>query len=105
MKKSILGVAFILYILGVAVIVDWITFCEKNNELSGDFIHLKAKYISRFPNFIQPFFNLNPQPAAVFFGLGFIAAGSVFIRQNHKAYKVLAITSFAFGAWNLFSIM
>ncbi len=105
MKKLLLFLAFTLYIIGIAVIIDWILFCEKNTDLYDDFIGLKAKYINRFPDFIKPFFNLHPQPAAIFFALGFIIAGIIFIKQNQRIYKILAITSFLFGAWNLFSIM
>ncbi len=103
--KKLLPLAFILYITGVSVIIDWIIFCERNNDLYGDFIDLKAKYINRFPDFAKPFFSLNPQPAAIFFALGFIIAGIIFIKQSQRIYKIFAITSFLFGAWNLFSIM
>jgi hypothetical protein len=103
--KKLLPLAFILYITGIAGIADWIIFCERNNDLYDDFIDLKAKYINRFPDFTKPFFSLNPQPAAIFFTLGFIMAGIIFIKQNQRIYKILAITSFLFGAWNLFSIM
>ena len=103
--KKLLPLAFILYITGVAVIIDWILFCERNSDLYDDFIDLKSKYINRFPDFAKPFFSLNPQPAAIFFVIGFIIAGIIFIKQNQLIYKILAITSFLFGAWNLFSIM
>lgn len=103
--KKLLPLAFILYITGIAVIADWIIFCERNNDLYGDFLALKIKYDNRFPDFAKPFFSLNPQPAGIFFVLGFIIAGIIFIKQSLRIYKILAITSFLFGAWNLFSIM
>ncbi len=111
MKKTVLYVAFILYFNGIAVIIDWILFFDNNIELYHDFKTVKAHYISRFPNLLIPFFSLHPSPATLFFALGFMFSGFIFIKQKqkqkhkHKVYLILAITSFLFGMWNLFTLM
>jgi len=105
MKKFLIYLAFTLYIIGIAVIIDWFVFCNDNSDLFDDFISLKTKYVNRFPDYIKPFFNRNPQPAAIIFVFTFTIAGIIFIKQKHRIYKILAVTSFFFGAWYLFSIM
>ena len=105
MKNLILYLAFFFYIIGITVIIDWFNFVEKNNDLYDDFPELKTKYINRFPEYIKPLFELNPQPAAIIFFVIFTISGIIFLRQKQKTFNVIAITSFIFAFWNLFSIM
>ncbi len=104
MKKRIV-LALITCIVGIIYILDWIIFAEQNVDLHDDFPALKAKYVSRFPEFIKPLIESNPQPAAILFAILFALCGAVFIRENKVIFKVLAVTSFILAFWNLFSIM
>ena len=105
MKTIMLYFAVLFYAIGVVVIIDWFIFLEKHNDLYDDFPELKTKYISRFPAYLKSLFELNPQPAAIIFFFTFTVSGIIFLQQKHKGYTILAVTSFIFGMWNLFSIM
>jgi hypothetical protein len=104
MKRSNI-LALVAYKIGILYMLDWLLFVEKNNDLVDDFPTLKAKYVARFPDFIQPLLERNPQPAALLFTLLFCASGLVFMRNNNLVFKILGITSFLFAFWNLFSVM
>lgn len=104
MKKTTI-LALIIYAFGIVYMLDWIIFATQNDALHDDFPALKAKYVSRFPEFIKPMIESNPQPAAILFAILFALCGVVFIRENKVIFKVLAVTSFILAFWNLFSIM
>ncbi len=101
MKKFYLYLAFILYVTGVAVIIDWFFFWE--NNYNGSFKELKRNYINHFPDLLQAFFN--SRLSAVFFMVSFIFAGIILIKQKHFVYKIIGVTSLIFALWNLFTIM
>ncbi len=105
MKKRVF-VALLMYTIGVVKIIDWFIFWEKNKEIAlRNFQELKFKFIARFPDFLKPLFFKNPEPATVISIILFIIAGIIFFKEKKIFYKVLAITSFIFAFWNLFSIM
>ena len=103
--RKINFVGIIFYVLGICYISDWIIFINNNDDLYDDFPTLKEKYIERFPDFAKPLIYLNPQPAAIICAIFFVTSGYIFIRSNSIFFKILAITSFIFSAWNLLSII
>lgn len=105
MKKRIY-IAFTLYFIGLINIIDWYVFWYQNETLAKqDFKILKIKYIERFPDFLKPLYDNNPQPAAIIFVIILTIAGIIFIQEKKKIYTFFGITSFLFAFQNLFSIM
>ena len=101
MKKIYLCLAFVLYAVGVFVIVDWIVFAE--NDQSDSFYELKAIYISHFPEFLQSFFN--ERLSALVFVFTFTVAGLIFLDHKSRGYRILGISSFLLAFWEIFSLM
>lgn len=104
MKKAIIPTLF-FFICGIAYMLDWIIFAEKNNDLYDGFPELKAKYVSRFPEALHLLFENNPQPAAILAFIVFTVCGFVFFKNNTIIFKVLGVIAFLLAFWNLFSIM
>lgn len=105
MKKRIL-LALLMFTIGLVKIIDWFIFWEKNKEIAlRNFQELKIKFISRFPDFLKPLFIKNPEPATLISIVLFTMAGIIFLKEKNIFYRVLAIMSFIFGFWNLFSLM
>ncbi len=101
MNKHYLILAFVFFIASVFALVDWIIFWETNYQ--GDFPELREAYINHFPNVLQPFFN--SKLSTFFFVLASSAAGSIFLKQQHLIYKLLAASSFLLAFWYLFTLM
>ncbi len=98
--------SFTLYLIGVSKIVDWFIFCNQNRELKNDnYSAFIAKYHNHFPSSIEPLFNARPEPAALISVVIFSIAGIIFLKTKSLFYKILAISSFVFAFWNLFSVM
>ena len=105
MKLKII-IAFVLYLVGIAKIIDWFIFWEENKEVAlRDYAQLKEKFISRFPESLQPLFSKNPEPATVISIIFFLIAGIIFLKERKTVFTVIAITSFFFAFWSLFSLM
>ena len=102
-KTNILALFF--YAFGVVYLMDWIIFAERNDDLHDDFPALKAKYVARFPDFLKPLIETNPQPAAIIFTILFSVCGIILVQNRNIILKILGATSFLFAFWNLFSIM
>jgi len=101
-------IAFILLIIGLIYVTDWIVFSiqEENERMSWE--DFKLKYIKRFPDFFQPMV----RDAVLFtfiFMTCFAIAGLIFIRDfindNKKVYFILGIFSFVMAGWQIFSLM
>ena len=104
--KSKLILVFTFYFLGLLKIIDWLLFCNSDNNFKTlKYNELKIKYISRFPDVMKPLFDSKPELASVisFFIIGI--AGYIFIKMNSKFYIALGFSAFLLAVWNLFSIM
>ena len=101
MNKPYLITAFVFFLGAVSVLLDWIIFWEINYQ--GNFPKLSEGYIKHFPNFLQPFFN--SKLSTFFFVLASSAAGSIFLKQQHLIYKLLAASSYLLAFWYLFTLM
>lgn len=99
-------VAFFLFMLGSAKIIDWFVFCEKNRQLkSENYEAFKIRYVAHFPDWLKPLFNSRPEIAATISVALFVIAGFLFLKAESMFFRVLAIVSFLLAFWNLFSIM
>lgn len=108
MKKNLskIIIAFALYFLGIAKIIDWLIFCSQNRALKEkDYPIFITKYETKFPTWLQPLFNTRPDLAAIISVVFFAISGMVFINQKNLFYKILGATAFLFSFWNLFSLM
>src|SRR5258705_10101482 len=104
MKIKII-LALIFYVLGIVRIIDWIIFWDQHKELAlknrNVFI---TKYVERFPDYIKAVFTSKYQLDTVLSIVLFVTAGLIFLKKKNLFYKVLAITSFVFAFWNLFTL-
>lgn len=103
--KKIDILALSLYALGLVYLLDWFLFVGNNDPLADDFVALKAKYVARFPEALQPMVENDPQPAAILFVLVFGFCGFLFVRKEHVGFRILGVTAFLLAFWNWFSIM
>ena len=101
MNKVYLFTALVFFLVGVYIFIDWVVFWE--NYYNGDFHEFQKKYIEHFPVFLQSFFD--SRLSTLFSIFTFALSGYIFLNQKYIAYKILAITSFIFAAWNLFTLM
>lgn len=105
MKFKII-VAYILYIVGIAKIIDWFIFWYNNESLALSNRPLFLEnYVSRFPSFLKLLFSSKYELDALISIIIFIIAGLIFINEPNKILKTLAVTAFLFAFWNLFSLM
>jgi hypothetical protein len=97
--------AFLLLAAGVADILDWMLFSDpvKNNK-PFDFELYKEKYIEHLPAFLRPLYQPPIIITSICF-LFFIIAGALFLKEQKKPYKYLAVFSFLLAFWELFSLM
>lgn len=99
-------VASILYLIGFVRIIDWFIFLQNNKSFNAPFsAELKLKYINIFSLFLQPLFPNNPEPATILSFICFVISGIVFLQSRNRFFIVIAISSFFFSFWNLFSLM
>lgn len=108
MKKKIilLTLSSILFLLGVVKIIDWFVFCSQNRELKKNSYSLFiSKYETKFPNWLQPFFNTRPDLAAIISVIFFIIAGAIFVNEKQMIFTIVGVISFILAFWNLFSLM
>lgn len=105
MKAKII-IASMIYFVGIAKIIDWIIFWHNNKNLAlsnrAEFLN---KYVSRFPVALKSLIENKPETAAIISILFFAVAGWIFIKQESKVFKFIAVTAFLFAFWNLFSLM
>lgn len=99
-----LSIAFILLLLGIAWVADWIIFAVQQENEQLPWNDFRLKYIARFPQSLQPFV-ANAVLVTCTCMLCFIIAGIIFIKEKRKPYTVLAIFAFIMAAWQLFSLM
>lgn len=99
-----LFLAFFLLLTGIASIVDWILFSANNKQKPFDFAALKLKYEAHLPAFLRPLFHPPIIITGIYF-LFFVVAGLIFLKEQKKGFKILAIFSFLLAFWELFSLM
>jgi len=102
MKSKIL-IAFILLLVGLVYVVDWIIFSTREENESMPWEDFKIKYYKRFPEVLRslietPLFTL-------LIILCFVSAGIIFVNKKQRAYLILGWFSFLMAGWQLFSLM
>ena len=103
MKPRVI-LAFLLLLLGLACVTDWIIFSSRKENESLEWYALKAKYVQHFPGFLQPLV----QNAVLFTFiclLCFLIAGLILVKQKSKVYLAIAVFCFLMASWQLFSLM
>ncbi len=78
-------IAFLLFLLGLARIIDWIIFCSIEEYKILGWTEFKLKYYRRFPETLQP---LLPKYQLLTFGCiaCFVVAGIIFIKQRGRCF-------------------
>jgi hypothetical protein len=107
MKKSrlLIGLAFILYILGVLKIIHWNWYWNNNNEQrQQNYFKFIENYRESISKYI-PAYKEYPYMLEIISVFIFCIAGYIFIKQKTLFFKILAISSFLLAFWNLFSLM
>ena len=98
--------AYLLYVIGLLKIIDWMIFWENNKksaiEHHSEFIN---RYIEHLPHYLRPVFTTKPEMAAVISVIIFAIAGIILIKEKNIIHKIVGWSAFFFGFCNLFSIM
>ncbi len=103
MKPKLL-IAFILLLIGLIYVADWIVFSTREQNESMPWEDFKIKYYKRFPEVLQPL--IINYPFLTFFSMFcFVGAGLIFINRKGRAYFILGLFSFLMAGWQLFSLM
>lgn len=97
--------AFVLYALGLAKMIDQFIYREMYSYLAHDPAALQQRYVDRFPGFLQPLFGGKPEPATIICVVLFTVSGLLLWAEEEMWPKVVALTAFILAFWNLFSTM
>ncbi len=102
MRTKIL-IAFILLLIGLIYLVDWIVFSiQEENEILG-WTDFKLKYYKRFPEVLRSLIQTHLFTLLIIFC--FAGAGLIFINEKKRVYFILGLFSFLMAAWQVFSLM
>lgn len=102
--KGRLIIAFILFLLCLARIVNWIYFSTRKENENLEMTELNLKYVKTLPAFLQPLF----QKPIIDTGICILfltISGLLLIKEKKKIFFALAILSFVLAFWQLFSLM
>lgn len=102
--KIRLLIAFFLFGVGLARMVDWIIFSTNRKYSDLDWETFKIKYVERLPDFLQPLYK-SPVVITTICILVFTVAGVLFLKEKRRSFFVIAIFSFVLAFWQLFSLM
>ena len=103
MKKKIL-LAFVLLIIGLVDVADWIIFSTSEGNENLSWTEFKSKYVARFPEFVQPLYQ-KPVITTTILIIFFTSSAIIFIKGKKKIFLALGILSFFMAGWQLFSLM
>ena len=102
--KAYLIAALILFLINVIRIIDWIIFFETEETKPGT-AEFYSGYVERFPDFLQPLFNSNPEPATLIAIPVCFFCAIIFIYQRTAVFIGLGVMSILMANWNLFTLM
>ena len=98
LMKGQLIIAFILFSLCLARVVDWIIFSTRKENANLEMKELNTKYVERFPAFLQAVFEKPVIDTGICI-LFFTITGLLFIKVKKKIFFVFAVLFFVLAFW------
>ena len=98
--------AFLVYLLALLHILDWIFFCNRNKELAlKDHYAFKQLYYDHFPDFMKPLLTPDSRIESFVMMLLLVISGFILLKGNRVINKIAGINALLFAAFYLFSLM